>query len=67
MWPTVVVAADLLPDDTRIVLLGFAAMSINAWLFQLPDDPSYHAAALRALRSINSCLRPRLRTRRVYA
>ena len=50
MGPTVVVEADPLCDDTRGVLLGFEAMTMNALLFQRPDDPFDHAVLLRAVR-----------------
>ncbi len=50
MGPTVVVEADPLCDDTRGVLLGFEAVTMNALLFQRPDDPFDHAVLLRAVR-----------------
>ena len=50
MGPTVVVDAEPLCDDTRGVLLGFEAMTMNALLFQRSDDPFDHAVLLRAVR-----------------
>ena len=50
MGPTVVIEADPLCDDTRGVLLGFYAVTMNALLFQRPDDPFDHAVLLRAVR-----------------
>ncbi len=46
MGPTVVVEADPLSDDPRGVLLGFEAMTMNALLFQRPDDAFDHAVLL---------------------
>ena len=50
MGPTVVVEADPLCDDTRGVLLGFEAVTMNTLLFQRPDNPFDHAVLLRAVR-----------------
>ena len=45
MGQQVVVEADPLCVDTRGVLLGFEAVTMNALLFQRPDDPFDHGAS----------------------
>lgn len=50
MRPTVIVEAASLFDDSRGVLLGLAAMTMHALLFQLPDNAVDHAVLLRAMR-----------------
>ena len=50
MGPTGVVEADPFSDDTRGVLLGFEAMTMDALLFQRPDDALDHAVLLWAMR-----------------
>jgi len=48
--PTGVVEADPLCDDTRGVLLGFKAMTMDALLFQSSDNAFNHSILLRAVR-----------------
>jgi hypothetical protein len=48
--PSGVVKTDLLANDTRGVLLSFAAMTMDALLFQRPGHALNHAALLRAVR-----------------
>ena len=50
MGPTGVVETAPLCDDTRGVLLGFNAMTMNALFFQGPNDALDHAVMLRAVR-----------------
>jgi hypothetical protein len=48
--PTGVVEADPLSDDTRVVLLGFKAMTMYALLLQRSDHTLYHSVLLRTVR-----------------
>ena len=50
MGPTGVVEADPFSDDTRGVLLGFEAMTMDALLLQSSKHPFDHPVLLRAVR-----------------